>query len=63
MEEIMKKILLLALVAMMLISVVSFTGCKPKVEEVQEDATEEVVPTEEVPVDEAAVPVEETVTE
>jgi hypothetical protein len=36
----MKKILLIALVAMMLFSMVAFTGCKPKAEEVEEVTTE-----------------------
>lgn len=56
----MKKVLLLALIAMMLISMVSFTGCKPKA---QEEVTEEVAPVEEpAPVDTLAVPAEQPVT-
>ncbi|MDZ4122228.1 MAG: hypothetical protein U1C33_07380 [Candidatus Cloacimonadaceae bacterium] len=47
----MKKILLITLIAMMLFSMVAFTGCKPKV---QEEAVEEVAPVEEpAPVEEA----------
>jgi Na+-transporting NADH:ubiquinone oxidoreductase subunit NqrC len=41
---IMKKILLISLIAMMLLSMVAFAGCKPKAEQ---PATDEMAPMEE----------------
>jgi hypothetical protein len=51
----MKKVLLIALLAMMLIGMLSITACKPKPEE---QPTEEIMPEEEV-MDEAQGAVEE----
>lgn len=56
-ESNMKKLILLALIAMMLIGMVAFSACKAKVEE--EVPVEEVAPMEEAaPVDTVQAPVE-----
>jgi len=56
MEESMKKVLLIALLAMMMIGMLSMSACKPKPEE---EPTEEVMPEEEV-MDESQEAVDET---
>jgi hypothetical protein len=45
MEESMKKVLLIALLAMMMIGMLSMSACKPKPEE---EAVEEIMPEEEI---------------